>query len=110
MPESEAVVPHEPDHIMATQHGGQTTRENLAYACFDCNRTKGSNISSLDPDTGTLTPLFNPRQHRWTDHFSWNGPSIEPLTAVGRATAFFLRFNDPVQVEIRANLQSQGRY
>ncbi len=110
MPESEAVVPHEPDHIIATQHGGQTMRENLAYACFDCNRIKGSNISSLDPDTGVLTPLYNPRQHRWTEHFRWNGPIIEPLTALRRATAFFLRFNDPVQVEIRANLQGQGRY
>jgi HNH endonuclease len=110
MPESEAVVPHEPDHIVATQHGGQTTLENLACACFDCNRIKGSNIASIDPNTGALTPLYNPRTQGWIEHFRWNGPIVEPLTAVGRATAFFLRFNDPVLVEIRANLQRQGRY
>lgn len=34
---------------------GKTAAANLAYACFDCNRIKGSNISSLDPDTGMLT-------------------------------------------------------
>lgn len=110
MPESEAVAPHEPDHIIALQHGGPTAIENLALACFECNRRKGSNIASIDPATNTLTPLYNPRTQTWSDHFQWNGPIIEPLTAIGRATAFFLRFNDPVQVQIRANLQEQNRY
>jgi hypothetical protein len=68
------------------------------------NRIKGSNLSSLDPDTRELTPPFNPRIQHWTDHFRWNGPLIEPLAAIRRAAAFFLRFNDPVQVEIRATV------
>lgn len=110
MPDWEAVVPHEPDHIVATQHGGQTALDNLAYACFDCNRIKGSNIASLDPDSGQITPLFHPRHQRWDHHFRWNGALIEPLTATGCATVFFLRLNDVVQVEIRANHQRQGRY
>lgn len=84
--------------------------ENLAFACFECNRRKGSNIASLDPETGDLTPLYNPRMQEWSEHFRWNGSIIEPLTAMGRATASFLRFNDPVQVQIRANLQQQNRY
>jgi len=42
---------HEPDHIIAAQHRGATTPENLALACFDCNRYKGPNISSVDPAT-----------------------------------------------------------
>lgn len=110
MPDAEAVAPHEPDHMVAPQHGGLTSQENLAYACFDCNRINGSNIASIDPDTAQLTPLYHPRQQRWDEHFRWNGSIIEPLTAVGRSTAFFLRLNDPVQVEIRANLHRQGRY
>lgn len=110
MPDWEAVAPHEPDHIIATQHGGLTALANLAYACFDCNRVKGSNISSLDPDTGALTPLFNPRQQRWAEHFAWSGPLVVPTSAVGRATVHFLRLNDPVRLEIRANLRAQGRY
>ena len=27
---------HEPDHIIAVQHRGTTSAENLALACFDC--------------------------------------------------------------------------
>lgn len=61
--EADAFFPHEPDHIIAIKHGGETTEENLALSCFDCNRFKGSDVSSIDPVTGQLTPLFNPRSH-----------------------------------------------
>jgi hypothetical protein len=74
MPDGEPVFPHEPDHIIAIKHGGPTSSENLAYACFDCNRAKGSDIASIDPDTGTLTPLFSPRTQVWSEHFRYNGP------------------------------------
>ena len=55
------LVRYEVDHVIAEQHGGETALENLAYACLDCNRQKGPNIASLDPQTNELTPLFNPR-------------------------------------------------
>lgn len=110
MPDTETLLPHEPYHVIATQHGGATTRANLAYACFQCNRCKGPNIASLDPMTGALTPLYNPRTERWTHHFGQPEALIKPLTAVGRATVFLLRINDPERVSIRANLISQGRY
>jgi hypothetical protein len=35
--ESQALFPHEPDHLIARQHGGETVSANLALACFDCN-------------------------------------------------------------------------
>src|SRR5215203_242553 len=47
--ESQAFFPHEPDHLIALKHGGETVSANLALACFDCNRFKGSDIASLDP-------------------------------------------------------------
>ncbi|MBX3436655.1 MAG: HNH endonuclease [Planctomycetaceae bacterium] len=47
--ERAAYFRHEPDHIIAEKHGGETTAENLALACFDCNWFKGSDIASLDP-------------------------------------------------------------
>ena len=56
--EEDAVFPHEPDHIIAEKHGGPTTAENLAWACFDCNRFKGSDIASLDPASGRLRALI----------------------------------------------------
>jgi hypothetical protein len=61
--------------------------ENLALACFDCNRQKGPNISSVDPDTQEVVQLFNPRRDAWSDHFSLNGARIVGVTPAGRATA-----------------------
>ncbi len=36
--------PHEVDHVVAVKHGGQTTLDNLALACFQFNRYKGSDL------------------------------------------------------------------
>ena len=99
--EPEAFFPHEPDHIISRKHGGETVLENLALACFDCNRFKGSDIASVDPASGTLTPLFNPRLHHWKEHFHLEHGHIFPLTPTGRATARLLRLNLPHRIEIR---------
>jgi hypothetical protein len=109
MPDTETVFPHEPDHIVAVQHGGATVLTNLAYTCFQCNRYKGPNIASLDPTTGLLTRLYNPREYAWHEHFRWSGAVIETHAAVGRATAMLLRLNDPERVTIRENLLRQKR-
>lgn len=110
MPDDVLRLPHEPDHIVATQHGGQTILENLAYTCFRCNRYKGPNLSSVDPQTGALVPLFNPRADAWRQHFRWQEAEITPQTDIGRATAALLRFNEPERVKLRATLMQQGRY
>jgi hypothetical protein len=99
--ESEAFFPHEPDHLIALKHGGETVSSNLALACFDCNRFKGSDIASLDPITGALVALFNPRTQRWSDHFQLRGGVIVPLTPVGRVTEKLLQFNLLSRVEVR---------
>jgi 5-methylcytosine-specific restriction endonuclease McrA len=54
MPDDVLRLPHEPDHIIPTQHGGQTVLENLAYTCFRCNRFKGPNLASIDPQSGAI--------------------------------------------------------
>lgn len=110
MPDSESTYPHEPDHIIAVRHSGPTTAMNLAYACFECNRAKGTDISSLDPETGALTPLYNPRTQVWSEHFRFNGPMIEPLSAVERVTVFLLRMNAAARVAGRASLMREGRF
>lgn len=109
MPDNVLSLPHEPDHVIATQHGGQTTSDNLAYTCFRCNRYKGPNLSSIDPQFGVITPLFNPRRDEWRIHFRWSDAKIVPLTDTGRATVALLRFNDPERVALRQSLISQGR-
>lgn len=110
LPEEQAFFPHEPDHITATKHGGQSTAENLAFACFDCNRFKGSDIASIDPASGELTRLFNPRTQEWRDHFVVEDGRINPQTAIGRATERILRLNLPSRVEVREILEKTGRY
>jgi len=62
--------PHEPDHVIAEKHGGPTSFENLAWACFHCNRFKGSDLASVDPLSGKTVFLFNPREQRWTHYFT----------------------------------------
>lgn len=58
--EDDVFAPHEADHIVALQHGGATTADNLAWACFQCNHFKGTNLASVDPITGKSVFLFNP--------------------------------------------------
>ena len=99
----------EPDHIIAVKHGGKSTIENLAFACFACNRFKGSDIASLDPATGKLSSLFKSRTEQWSDHFRLNGGVILALTAVGRATER-LKYNLRERVEARMTLAQSGRY
>lgn len=108
MPDYILMYSHEPDHIIALKHGGETKSENLAYACFQCNRAKGSDIASYDLVTGLLTPLFNPRTQVWREHFSLNGAIIEPLTAIGRVTVKLLNLNSPTRVAMRENLLQAG--
>jgi hypothetical protein len=100
--------PHEVDHVIAQKHGGKTTLANLAFACFECNRYKGSDVASFDPLTGQLTPLFNPRQQEWNAHFSYENGVIAPLTPEGRVTVILLRLNDPTRIQERIALGIGG--
>jgi len=96
---------HEVDHVIAQKHRGETTLDNLAFACFECNRHKGSDIASIDPETQTLTPLFNPRTQSWKAHFRFDDGMIIPLTAEGRVTVLLLHFNDPMRIQERNALK-----
>jgi hypothetical protein len=100
----------EVEHIIAEKHGGATTLANLALACPFCNRAKGSDLASIDSETGALTPFFNPRTQEWSDHFSLDGPRIEPRTPVGRVTITILQINHPDRLAERTGLIRIGRY
>jgi hypothetical protein len=108
IPESMALAAHEIDHVIAEKHGGLTEAGNLALACALCNGFKGSDLASIDPDSGSIVPLFNPRRERWTEHFRLENGRIEPLTASGRATVRLLQLNHPDRVEERLILVAAG--
>lgn len=101
---------HEPDHIIPNQHGGSSEADNLALACLRCNRRKGPNIGSLDPETGALVSFFNPRTQKWQQHFRLDGAMIQPLTPEGRVTVKILRLNDAQRVEERDRLMGLTLY
>src|SRR3954452_11333999 len=95
MPAAASALKHVIDHIIATQHGGKTSPENLALCCGRCNLYKGPNIAGLDSESGQLARLFNPRSDNWREHFRWEGASAVGLTEIGRATIAVLMINKP---------------
>jgi 5-methylcytosine-specific restriction endonuclease McrA len=109
-PESFAELPFQMDHVIARQHGGTTSAENLALACCFCNRHKGPNLSGMDPATQRVARLFDPRRQIWEEHFSWNGAFLAGNTEVGRATIQTLNINRPDAVAVRALLMEEGIY
>jgi len=100
--------PHEVDHIIAKKHGGPSTFDNLALSCEHCNGCKSSNIAGLDPTTGRLSLLFNPRKHPWKRHFEWNGAVIVPKTPIGRVTEYVMNVNAIARIILRQNLADEG--
>jgi hypothetical protein len=93
------------EHIRAHQHGGSDDPSNLALACGHCNRHKGPNLAGIDPETGQMAPLFNPRQDDRSEHFAVRGIVIFGLTPVGRATVNVLAMNSQTQLENRSDLE-----
>ena len=110
LPDAVGFYPHEVDHVVAEKHEGQTVEDNLCLSCWVCNRHKGSDLTSIDPQTGEITSLFHPRKDRWDDHFRLHGPDIEGITPSGRTTVRLLHFHDPDQLELRGVLIPLGHY
>lgn len=109
LPQSvDAALPFHVEHIIAHQHGGSDSFENLALACCWCNAFKGPNLTSVDPDTGLVTRLFHPRRDRWSDHFRREGSHVFGATDVGRTTVFLLRFNSEINVRLRSLMLALG--
>ena len=89
------------EHIIASQHERDDSRDNLCLSCPYCNRKKGTNVASIVPGTRDLVRLFNPRTDRWEDHFQIVEDRIVGLTEIGEATVRVLDFNASRQVGIR---------
>ncbi len=101
-------APFHTEHIVARQHGGEDQPSNLALACDRCNLHKGPNLTSIDPETGVLVPLFHPRRDAWTDHFGWAAAEIVGKTPTGRATVCLLNMNAKRRLHLRSRLLAAG--
>jgi hypothetical protein len=108
MPEGYYPHRHQADHIIPQKHDGTDDIENLAWACFSCNLRKGTDISAYDTETRLLTPLYNPRTDKWSNHFALASDKIIGVTAMGRITVRLLQLNHPDQVALRKALREAG--
>lgn len=110
IPEMATFASHQLDHIIAQKHGGLTELDNLALACSLCNKYKGSDLTSIDPDTGKIITLFHPRQDLWLEHFQLKDAVIIAKTAKGRVTEKLLQFNISDRLEERQLLIDANIY
>jgi hypothetical protein len=98
------------DHIIASQHLGPTSQENLALPCPFCNRHKGTNLFGIDAQSGSASSLFNPRRDVWDRHFQIAGDEIVGISPTGRATVQTLAMNHPAQRIVRRALLREGLF
>lgn len=100
------------DHVTPLSQGGTNELENLALACFHCNRHKSDLLFGSEPSTGKSHALFNPRQHIWGEHFVWSADGAEVIgtTAIGRVTIVQLQFNRRRALNIRRADVAIGRH
>ncbi len=110
LPDAHVLTSFQIEHVVAKQHRSGDELSNLAYACLRCNLHKGPNLAGIDPKTRKLTRLFNPRRHRWSRHFRWQGAILVGRSAVGRTTVDVLVINDPLRVALRQELIDQGLF
>ncbi len=97
------LVPFTVDHLLPVSDSGDDALENLALACFHCNRYKSDRRTVFDTPTQTEIPLFNPRQMLWAEHFVWSadGLRVLPQSEIGRATIELLDLNRERILRIR---------
>jgi hypothetical protein len=91
------------DHIIPESQGGSADESNLILACPMCNGRKSNRTEAIDPQTGKVVPLFNPRTENWHEHFAWlaDGAVIHGKSASGRATVIALEMNHDDIVSVR---------
>jgi HNH endonuclease len=100
------------DHVRPRVLGGDDTPNNLALACFHCNRRKSDRDTATDPASGVSAPLFDPRRDAWVDHFRWAADRIwlMGVTSTGRATVEALQMNRERALQVREADLAIGRH
>ncbi len=96
------------DHVIAEKHRGVSLDHNLCYCCPDCNRAKGSDITTVV--YGKPVRLFNPRIDAWNEHFALDCALIRGRTRMGVGTVRLLAMNDGSRLQLREVLSRAGAY
>jgi hypothetical protein len=112
---SQGDISHDPfslDHVFPVAEGGTDDEVNLAWSCLGCNIYKFTFTKAIDPYTGEMVLLFNPRTQIWKEHFRWSQDFIIVigLTPEGRATIVRLQLNRPGLMALREALTFAGKH
>jgi hypothetical protein len=99
-------------HLEHIDPKGGNSRDNLCLACANCNLSKATAISAIDPVTEQDVALFNPRLQDWTEHFEWRdgGLRLQGKSPTGRATVERLKMNQKRVVRARRNWIMAGTH
>lgn len=91
------------DHIIPEPLSGTDTLDNLAYACFLCNRLKSNKSKIFDVASASWVNIYNPRSQDWNEHFAWSEDliSIVGISAIGRVTVDELQLIRPKLISYR---------
>jgi hypothetical protein len=100
------------EHILPISKKGLSTIANLALACLGCNILKSDRTDFIDPISLQFSPLYNPRNMDWQEHFMWDEhlTSMVGKTAIGRATIDALKLNRPQLKNLRRALIAIGEH
>lgn len=99
LPDEDSYYGFQIDHIICRKHRGKTNLQNLAYACPDCNRYKGSDLGTYLYNSLDFTRFFHPRIDDWDEHFVLNrNGEISARTDIGEATIRIFLINHPDRI------------
>lgn len=109
-PQKYLFAPLEIEHILPQARGGTSNENNLWLACRLCNGFKGTSTHGIDPVSGRITRLFDPRRQKWSRHFRWSDDFLRiiGITACGRVTVAALQLNNRVAMTVRQSWASVG--
>ena len=98
------------EHIIPLIKGGSSILPNLAFSCQRCNNHKYTATQAVDPATGSVVALYNPRTDIWLEHFEWREyfTEINGISPSGRATVNRLKLNRDGLVNLRRVLVDAG--
>ena len=109
IPDIDSYYGFQVDHIISRKHDGLTVLKNLAYACPDCNRYKGTDLGTYLDQPFIFIRLFNPRLDNWNEHFEIDELGlISSKTKIGEATIKILAINHPDRIIERKFLLKLG--
>jgi 5-methylcytosine-specific restriction endonuclease McrA len=111
-PASYSCAPFVCEHVLPRARGAGNSFSELAWACPACNSHKYDKTNAQDPQTGRVVPLYNPRRHLWSKHFSWSEDFllVHGSTATGRATVAALCLNRLERINLRRALAAIGEH